>query len=450
MSKDIRIKKGVSIKLKGTADRVYANIPSSEYYVVKPSDFTGLTPKLTVKVGDKVQAGSSLFFDKENPSVLITAPVSGEVTEIRRGAKRKILEVVIKADAEISYKEFAKADANSLSREQIIEQMLASGVWPFVRQRPFAVIANPADMPKAIFISAFDSAPLACDSDFVLHGMEKEFQAGLDIVTKLTEGTTHLNIDGNANSSSVFTSAKGVQINHISGPHPAGNVGVQIHHIDPINKGEVVWYMYPQDVIAIGRLFSEGKYDASRLVALAGSQVDKPRYYRTLQGASISAMTEGNIKEGDNRYISGNVLTGTQISADGNLGFYHNEITVIPEGKEQDFLGWLLPSFSKFSLSRTFFSWLNPKKEYAVSANMNGEERAYVVTGQYENVLPMDVYPQHLIKAIMMGDIELMENLGIYEVAEEDFALCEFSCTSKMPVQEILRGGLDLVRKECS
>jgi Na+-transporting NADH:ubiquinone oxidoreductase subunit A len=450
MSKDIRIKKGVSIKLTGSAERVYANIPASEYYVVKPSDFTGLTPKLTVKVGDKVQAGSSLFFNKENPSVIIASPVSGEVSEIRRGDKRKILSVVIKADAEITYIEFSKAEAKNLSREQIIEQMLAAGVWPFVRQRPFAVIANPADMPKAVFISAFDSAPLACDSDFVLHGMKKEFQAGLDIVTKLTEGTTHLNIDGNSNSSEVFTNAKGVQINKISGPHPAGNVGVQIHHIDPINKGEVVWYMYPQDVIAIGRLFSEGKYDATRLVALAGSQVEKPRYYRSMQGAAITTMTKGNIKEGDNRFINGNVLTGTHIAADGNLGFYNNEISVIPEGKEQDFLGWLLPGFSKFSLSRTFFSWINPKKEYAISANMNGEERAYVVTGQYEKVLPMDVYPQHLIKAIMIGDIELMENLGIYEVAEEDFALCEFACTSKIPVQEILREGLDLVRKECS
>jgi len=450
MSKDIRIKKGVSIKLKGSADLVYASIPASEFYLVKPSDFTGLKPKLTVKVGDRVQAGSSLFFDKEHPSVIIASPVSGEVSEIRRGEKRKILAVVVKADAEITYKEFSKAEAKDVSREQIIEQMLAAGLWPFVRQRPFAVIANPADMPKAVFISAFDSAPLACDSDFVLHGMEKEFQAGIDIVTKLTEGTTHLNIDGNSNSSEVFTSAKGVQINKISGPHPAGNTGVQIHHIDPINKGEVVWYMYPQDVIAIGRLFSQGKYDATRLVALAGSRVKKPRYHRTMQGAAIATMTKGNIKEGDNRFISGNVLTGTHIAADGNLGFYNNEITVIPEGKEQDFLGWLLPSFSKFSLSRTFFSWINPKKEYAISANMNGEERAYVVTGQYEKVLPMDVYPQHLIKAIMIGDIELMENLGIYEVAEEDFALCEFACTSKIPVQEILREGLDLVRKECS
>ena len=294
MSKDIRINKGVSIKLTGSADRVYANIPTSEYYLVKPSDFTGLKPKLTVKVGDKVQAGSSLFYDKENPTVTIASPVSGEVSEIRRGEKRKILSVMVKADAEITYKEFSKAKAKDITREQIIEQMLAAGLWPFVRQRPFAVIANPADMPKSVFISAFDSAPLACDSDFVLHGMENEFQAGIDIVSKLTEGTTHLNLDGNSNSSSVFTSAKGVQINNVSGPHPAGNVGVQIHHIDPINKGEVVWYMYPQDVIAIGRLFSQGKYDATRLVALAGAQVEKPRYYRSMLGAAISTMTKDN------------------------------------------------------------------------------------------------------------------------------------------------------------
>ena len=259
-------------------------------------------------------------------------------------------------------KEFPKAEAKNLSRDKIIEQMLESGLWPFVRQRPYAVIANPTDMPKAIFISAFDSAPLACDNDFVLHGMEKEFQAGLDIVTKLTKGKTHLNIEGNSNSSSVFTSAKNVQINNISGPHPAGNIGVQIHHIDPINKGEIVWYMYPQDVIAIGRLFTEGIYDATRLIALSGSQVKKPRYYRTMQGASISSMTKGNIKEGNNRFISGNVLTGTKIEAEGHLGFYNYEITVIPEGKEQDFLGWLLPGLNKYSLSRTFFSWLSPKK----------------------------------------------------------------------------------------
>jgi Na+-transporting NADH:ubiquinone oxidoreductase subunit A len=450
MSKDIRIKKGVNIKLKGSAERVYANIPSSKLFFIKPSDFIGLNPKLTVKVGDKVLAGSPLFFDKENPSVIITSPVSGDVSEIRRGKKRKILSVAVNADEEISYKNFPKAKADEISRENIISQILEAGLWPFVRQRPFAVIANPKDKPKSIFISAFDSAPLSCDNDFILHGMEKEFQNGLDIVSKLTEGTTHLNIDGNVNSSSVFTCAKGVQINNITGPHPAGNVGIQIHHIDPLNKGEIVWYMYPQDIVAIGRLFSKGKYDASRLVALAGSQVEKPRYYRTMQGALISQMIKENIKEGNNRFISGNVLTGNQISAEDSLCFYHNEICVIPEGNRPDFLGWLLPGFHKFSLSRTFFSWLNPKKEFDISANMNGEERAYVVTGQYENVLPMDIYPQHLIKSIMVGDIELMENLGIYEVAEEDFALCEFSCTSKIPVQEILREGMDLVKKECS
>lgn len=450
MSKDIRLKKGLNINLHGEADKVYASIPASETFVVKPTDFHGMTPKLTVKVGDKVNAGSVLFYDKYNERVKFVSPISGEVTAINRGEKRRVMEVVLKADAEIQYESFTKATASELSREQIIEALLGSGAWPFIRQKPFDVIANPADMPKAIFISTFNTAPLAADNDFVLHGLEKEFQAGLDFICKLTEGTVHLNVDGNTNPSKVFTSAKGVQVNKVSGAHPAGNVGVQLHHIDPINKGEVVWYLYPQDVIAIARLFAEGKYDASRIVALTGSQVEKPRYYRTIAGASISNMVADNLKEGENRFISGDVLTGTKVAADGTLGFYDTQVTVIPEGNYQEFLGWLTPGLNKFSVSKTFFSWLMPSKKYNLDTNLHGEERAYVMTGEYEKVLPMDVYPMQLIKACMIEDIELMENLGIYEVSPEDLALCEFVCTSKMEVQTILREGLDLVRKECS
>lgn len=450
MSKDIRLKKGLNIHLHGEADKVYASIPQSETFVVRPTDFHGMTPKLTVKEGDRVNSGSVLFFDKYNERVKFTSPVSGEVVAINRGAKRRILEVVLKADAEVQYEPFNKATAADLSREQIIETLLNSGAWPFVRQKPFDVIANPDDMPKAIFISTFNTAPLAADNDFVLHGMEKEFQTGLDYVTKLTEGTVHLNIDGNTNPSKVFTDAKGVQINKVSGQHPAGNVGVQVHHIDPINKGDVVWYLYPQDVIAIARLFTEGKYDASRIVALTGSQVEKPRYYRTIVGSSIANMVADNLKEGDSRFISGDVLTGTQISADGALGFYDTQVSVIPEGNYQEFLGWVTPGLHKFSVSKTFLSWLTPSKKYNLDTNLHGEERAYVMTGEYEKVLPMDVYPMQLVKACMIEDIELMENLGIYEVSPEDVALCEFVCTSKMEVQSIIREGLDLVKKECS
>ena len=450
MSKEIRLKKGLNINLLGEADKVYASVKPTERYVVKPTDFHGLTPKLAVKVGDKVKAGTTLFFDKYNDKVNFSAPVSGEVIDIVRGAKRKILEVVLKADAVREYEHFISDTAKSISREQIIDTMLKAGIWPFVRQKPYDIVANPTDMPKAIFISAFNSAPLTIDNDFALYGMDELFQKGLDYITKLSIGKTHLNIDGNTNSSTVFTGAKGVVINKISGAHPAGNVGIQVHHIDPINKGEVVWYLQPQDVIAIARLFTEGKYDVSRIVALVGSQVKKPKYYRTIAGATVANLLFDNINEGDNRIISGDILTGKHIDVNGTLGFYDTTITVIEEGKEQEFLGWILPGLHKFSASKTFLSWLTPSKKYTLNANMHGEERAYVMTGEYEKVLPMDIFPAHLIKACMIEDIELMENLGIYEVSPEDFALCEFVCTSKIEVQTIIRNALELVRKENS
>ena len=450
MSKEIRLKKGLNIHLLGDADKVYASTKPTEKYVVKPIDFHGLMPKLCVKVGDKLKAGTPLFYDKYNEKINFCSPISGAVTDIVRGEKRKIMEVVIKADTEIVYEQFTTASADSLSREQIIKTMLKAGIWPFVRQKPYDIIANPADMPKAIFISTFSTAPLAIDNDFVLYGMDELFQKGLDYIIKLSSGKTHLNTDGNTNPSKVFSAAKGVQINKVSGPHPAGNVGVQIHQIDPINKGDVVWYLHPQDVIAIARLFTVGKYDVSRIVALCGSQIQKPRYYRSIAGACISNLLNENTKDGKSRIISGDILSGTQINPDGCLGFYDSQLTVVPEGDEAEFLGWMLPGLHKFSASKTFLSWLFPSKKYNLDTNMHGEERAYVMTGEYEKVLPMDIYPTHLIKAIMIEDVELMENLGIYEVSPEDLALCEFVCTSKIEVQSIIRQGLDLVRKENS
>tara|TARA_E500000331_G_C17269209_1_gene718417 strand:- start:466 stop:1866 length:1401 start_codon:yes stop_codon:yes gene_type:complete len=450
MSREIRLKKGLNINLVGEANKVYATIKPSEKYVVKPTDFHGMTPKMLVRVGDKVKAGSVLFSDKYMLQVKYCSPVSGEVVAIERGAKRRILEVVVKADAEQQYEQFAKADAANLSREQIIDAMLKAGVWPFVRQKPYDIVANPTVTPKAIFISAFNSAPLAIDNDFALYGMEELFQKGLDFIIKLTEGKTHLNIDGNTNSSNVFSQAKNVQINKISGPHPAGNVGVQIHHIDPINKGDVIWYLEPQDVITIARLFVEGKYDVSRIIAVAGPQVIKPRYYRVVLGSRVNNLLDNNVKEGENRIISGDVLTGTRIESNDSMGFYDTMITIIEEGKNSEFFGWILPGLKKFSASRAFSSWLFPSRKYSLNANMHGEERAYVVTGQYEKVFPMNIYPHQLVKAIMMEDIDLMENLGIYEVSAEDFALCEFVCTSKTEVQSIVNYGLDLVRKENS
>ena len=450
MSKQIRLKKGLNIHSFGDADKVYASIKPTQKYVLKPSDFHGLIPKLTVKLGDKVMAGTPLFFDKKNDKVNFCSPVSGEIADIIRGEKRRILEVVIKADTENNYESFETAAPANISREEIINLMLKGGVWPFIRQKPYDTIANPTDMPKAIFISSFSSAPLAIDNDFALYGMDELFQKGLNYIVKLTNGKTHLNLDGNTNPSKVFAAAKGVQINKVSGPHPAGNVGVQIHHIDPVNKGDIVWYLQPQDVIAIARLFTEGKYDVSKIVALCGSQIQKPRYYRTIAGAQINNLLFENTKEGKSRVISGDILSGSQIDTDGCLGFYDTQLTVLPEGDEAEFLGWILPGLHKFSASKTFLSWLSPTKKYNLDTNMHGEERAYVMTGEYEKVLPMDIYPTHLIKAIMIEDVELMENLGIYEVSPEDLALCEFVCTSKIEVQSIIRQGLDLVRKENS
>jgi len=449
MSANIKIKRGLNIKLTGEAAKSVINLSPPEIFAIKPPDFTGLTPKLLVKEGDEVQAGSPLFYDKNNEAVKFSSPVSGEVAEIVRGHKRRIMEIKILGDKENRYVPFNKANPNDLSREEITEALLNSGTWPFIRQRPFGTVANPAEKPKSIFISAFDSNPLAPDINFIMQDNDPDFQTGLDALKKLTDGKIHLNVADDAATSTVFTNAKGVIINKISGPHPAGNVGVQIHHIDPVNKGEAVWYINPQDVLIIGRLFSAGKYEASRVIALTGSQVNAPAYYNSIVGSSVKYIIDSNgLKDGENRIISGNILSGNQISAYGYLGFYDTQITVVPEGHEFEFMGWLMPGFNKYSMSRAFFSWLKPGKEYKLDTNLHGEERPFVMTGQYEKVFPMDIYPVQLLKSILIEDIDMMEKLGIYEVVEEDFALCEFVCTSKIKSQEIIRRGLDLVRKE--
>ena len=449
MSKYINIRRGLNIKLAGEAVRMIADLPLPETVAIKPFNFAGVTPALSVQQGDEVKAGSVLFTDKSDEAIKFCSPVSGEVVEIIRGEKRKILEVKILADKEIVYADFPRASPADIDREEIILRLLNSGAWPLIRQRPFGTIANPGHTPKSIFISAFDSSPLAPDYDFILRRNDPAFQAGLDALGKLTTGKLHLNIKADTTPSKIFTDAKGVELNKISGPHPSGNVGVQIHHIDPVNKGEVVWCVNPQDVLIIGNVFIQGKFDASRTITLTGSQVKNPKYYKTLIGSSIKNMiADGGLKDGTSRIISGNVLTGKQITGEGFLDFYDAQLTVIPEGHESEFMGWLKPGFDKLSMSRTFFSWLNPSKKHDLTTNMHGEERPFVVTGEYEKVFPMDIYPVHLLKSILIEDIEMMENLGIYEVVEEDFALCEFICTSKIKSQEIIRKGLDIIRKE--
>lgn len=449
MGRSITIKRGLDIKLDGEANRIISKLSLPETIAIKPPDFTGVVPRLLVQPGDEVKAGTALFCDKANETIKFCSPVSGEVVEILRGDKRKVLEIRILADRETDYISFQKNDPIGFSREAVIEIILNSGAWPLIRQRPFGIIADPTQKPKSIFISSFDTNPLAPDLNFIMQDCEIDFQTGLDALKKLTDGKIHLNVRSNQKPSPVFTNARGVEINSISGPHPSGNVGVQIHHIDPVSKGELVWCINPQDVLVLGRLFNKGIFDATRIVALTGAQVINPKYFITIIGASVKHIIEdGGLKEGEYRIISGNVLSGNKIQADGYLGFYDSQLTVIPEGTEPEFLGWLKPGLDKFSMSRAFFSWLQPGKMRNLDTNMHGEERPFVMTGQYEKVFPMDIYPVHLLKSILAEDIELMENLGIYEVVEEDFALCEFVCTSKIEAQRIIRKGLELVRKE--
>lgn len=450
MNQPIKLRKGLTIRLKGEADKVIALNFSSKCYAVKPPDFIGITPKLLIKEGDLVNAGTPLFHAKHNEKILFTAPVSGKIAMIERGEKRIIQQIIIEADAETNYLDFPKYKPEELTREQIIDLLCKSGTFPYIRQRPYHCIANPAEIPKAIFISGFNTAPLAPDIDFMVHGKGEYFQTGINALCKLTNGTVHLNLLADNINSKVLSNTKGVQFNYFKGRHPAGNTGVQMHHIDPLNKGEVAWFIHPQDVIIIGKLFKDGRYDACKLVALTGSEISNPKYYKIINGASIEKMLEKNTSNKELRCISGNVLTGTKIEKNGFVSFYDDQITIIPEGKKHEFLGWAMPGFNKFSLSKTYFSWLMPAKKYTINTNFHGGERAFVLTGQYEKVLPMDILPMHLLKAIITEDIDMMEKLGIYEVAEEDFALCEFICPSKIEIQEIIRKGLDLIKKEMS
>jgi len=448
MSKVIKLKKGLDIQIKGEPANNLEHISKPETFAIKPADFQGLVPKLTVAVGDKVKAGTPLFFDKYQPEIQYVSPVSGEVSAINRGERRRILEVIVKTDSANLSEDFLQENPQNLTSDLIKTELLKSGIWPAIKSRPFGIVAHPADQPKAIFISCFDSSPLAPDYDFVFKDEAIAWQTGIDALSKLTKGKINLGLSVNKENK-IFSQTKGVEITTFSGPHPAGNVGIQIHAVSPINKGEVVWTLMLQDVIMIGRLFLTGKYDSSRIIALSGSEVKEPRYFQFWQGGSLSGLLKERIAKKNVRIISGNVLTGTAVINDGFLGFYDTMVSVIPDGNYYEMFGWALPGFGKYSPSHTFFSWLGSKrKKYILDSNTHGEERAFVLSDEYEKVLPMDILPVYLLKAILANDIDAMEQLGIYEVIEEDLALCEYVCTSKIMVQSILRKGINNMIKE--
>ncbi|MDF1576054.1 MAG: Na(+)-translocating NADH-quinone reductase subunit A [Bacteroidales bacterium] len=450
MAEVIKIKKGLDIRMNGQAELIYVKAPRARTYAIKPGDWHGLTPKIIPKLCDEVKVGTPIFYDKYHPEIKFTSPVSGILSSINRGERRRIIEVVLEDDGKDTAETFMQGDPSEMKREQIVENLLNSGLWPLIRRRPYTVIAKTDEVPKSIFISAFDTAPLAPDFDFLLKDSEADFQWGVNALRRLTEGKVHLNLDGRYPSVRTLSDIKGVEVNRFSGPHPAGNVGIQIHKLDPINKGEVIWVVQPQDVIAIGRLFKTGKYDPSVVVALTGARVEKPQYYRTIRGTEVAPILENQLKEGDNRVISGNVLQGKQIDAEkGYVGCFDSQVTVIREGNYHELFGWILPGFKKMSVARSFASrWLTPRRKFDMDTNYHGGKRPFVMTGEYEKVLPMDIYPMQLLKAILVNDIDKMEQLGIYELDEEDLALCEFVCTSKTPVTKILRDGLKALRKE--
>ncbi len=448
MSEVIKIRRGLDIKLKGKADKIFIKAPRSKTYSVKPVDFQSLTPKIVAKPCVEVKVGSTLFYDKYHPEIKYVSPVSGIVQKIVRGDRRRIIAIVVEDDGKDTAETFKKGDPTKMSREEIVENLLESGLWPMIKKRPYGVVASPTDKPKGIFISGFDSSPLAPDYDYIMKDTEKEFQAGIDALARLTEGKIHLGLDASYPAAKSYEIAKNVERHYFKGPHPVGNVGIQIHKLSPMNKGEIAWTIKPLDVVTIGRLFMTGKYDPSTIVSLCGSEVVKPVYYKLIRGAEVETIVRDNLKQENVRMISGNVLTGRKISMEGHIGYSDTQVTVIPEGDYYEMFGWITPGLKKFSMSRSFLSWLMPNKEYKLDTNLHGGERAYVFTHEYNKVLPMDIHAVALIKSILVEDIDKMEQLGIYEVIEEDLALCEFVCTSKTPVQKILRDGLTMLRKE--
>ena len=446
MSKIVKLKKGFDLNLVGKAPLEFIQVAAATTFAIKPTDFPGIQrPKVLVNEGDTVKAGTPILLDKAMDQVIYASPVSGEVVEIKRGDKRKLLEIKILADATVSHEKSGALDLNQ-DRAALADKLAASGVWPNLIQRPFGIVANPADTPKAIFVSGFDTHPLAPEVPFLLQGEERYFQAGIDALAKLTSGKVHLNVDGSKAVPAIYSGVKNAQVNQFSGPHPAGNVGTQIHHLDPINKGDIAWTIAPYGVVQFGKFVLEGIYDASKVIALTGSEMTQRGYVKTFTGANVSTFVGGSAQADSLRIIAGNVLTGEKVDAQGYLGFYHNQVTVIPEGKYEEFLGWLKPSSSKLSFHKAIgmFSFLN-RGEFKVDTNTHGEERPFVVSGVFEKVMPMDILPTYLFKAIVTEDFDEMEELGLYEVIEEDVALCEFVDPSKNELQELVRHGIELL-----
>ena len=452
MANVIKLNKGLDINLKGRAEEKKIQLKSNGKYALVPDDFEGVTPKVVVREGDKVQAGDALFVNKQYPEVKFASPVSGTVSAVVRGERRKVLCIKVDADAQQSYVDFGKKDVSKLDGKAVIDALLGAGLFGYIDQLPYAVSTNPSVMPKAIFVSALRDKPLACDFQFEAKGQEQDFVIGIQALSKIAK--THVGLGIQPDFQTEIRKLgidQFAELTIFDGKCPAGNVGVQVNHVDPVNKGEVVWTIGdPTVVLFIGRLFNTGKVDLRRTVALCGSEIKSPAYVDMLVGEELSTLLSNSYDASKSvRVINGNVLTGRPTTKEGFLGAHASEITVIPEGNDADeVLGWILPRFKQFSVSRSYFSWLCGNKSYALDARIKGGERHMIMSGEYDKVLPMDIYGEYLIKAIISGDIDRQEALGIYEVSPEDFALAEFVDSSKLELQRIVREGLNILRKE--
>ncbi|MGI5846629.1 MAG: Na(+)-translocating NADH-quinone reductase subunit A [Candidatus Cryptobacteroides sp.] len=448
MSNNIDLKKGLNIPIRGAAALALKKTIAPDVVAVKPTDFKGFSPRLLVKEGDAVKAGSPVMADKRNADILLCAPVSGTVQSIVRGEKRKLLALVVKADGQNACIDFGAEDPAGLDAGAIKEAILNCGLWPSIVERPYGIVADPNGKPKAIFVSAFNTAPLAADPDFAFSDDFEAIQAGITAVSKLSEGGVHVCVN---RVDSPFCKLQDATIHFVNGDkHPAGNVGVQISHISPIRKGETVWTLSLLSLSAIGRRFIEGKLNLSRKIAITGPEAIAPAYLSAIAGTSMMSLVDFFNQDDENlRVVSGDVLTGENVGRNGYLGFFDNQVTLLHEGYEREVLGWAKPfRFNQFSSSMAYFSWLCPKKKYDMDTNVHGGPRAFVISDVFEKVLPMDIFPIYLIKACYTGDIDKMEKFGIYEVLPEDFALCEFVDPSKNEIQSIIQKGIDLMLKE--
>ncbi len=449
MSKDFVLKKGLDIPVAGAAELRVSKTIAPGIVAVEPTSFKGFLPRLLVAEGDSVLCGSPVLADKKNPDILLASPVSGTVREIVRGEKRKLLAVLIESDGKQAALDFGVRDAGALDAEQVRTALLQSGLWPWLVQRPYGIIADPAIRPRDIFISAFNTAPLAADVNFCFGKETKALQAGVDALSKLTDGKVHVSIAADAQDSP-FAGLRGIELHRFSGKHPAGNVGVQISHIAPIRKLDTVWTVSPAGLAAIGKLFTTGRYDAVRKVAVTGPMAFAPAYIETVPGMPMREIAGFCGNSEGLRVISGDILSGKTVGREGYLGFADTQVTLVREGTDQELLGWIRPfRFNQFSADRSYFSWLLPKKKYAMDTNLHGGPRAFLMNdGYYARVLPMDIYPVFLAKACLAGEIENMEKYGIYEVLPEDLATCEFVDPSKNDIQDMIEKGIDLMLKE--